>query len=84
MEFDTVSIITIDKKRYEDQYDFEDAVSNIIFTLMKNGYIMTVKEEDKDLVVIEYDYQDACFGGRYPCWLDEDEMCSIGNREEND
>jgi len=51
---------------------------------MKNGYVMTVKEEDKDLVVIEYDYQDACLGGRYPCWLDENEMCSIGSREEND
>lgn len=82
MNMETVSTITLDRKKYEDQFDFEEAVSQIIFTLMRNGYVMTVKREDFDIVVIEFDYQNLAFGGAIPCWLTEDELVSLENTED--
>lgn len=79
---ETVSTITLDRKKYDDQFDFEDAVNQIIFTLLRNGYVMTVRQDDFDIVSIEFDYQNLAFGGAIPCWLTEDELVSLENTED--
>lgn len=73
--------IALCRNSYESQYDFEEAVSQTIFMLLKNNYITVVKREE-DLVVIEYDHHNPSFGGRFPYWLTENEALSVNYEDE--
>lgn len=63
--------LVICKDRYNDEYEFEDAIKTAVMLLLQNNYIMTIKYDEPGLgiVVIDYEYDDQSFGCHYPYWL---------------
>ena len=74
-----VNKIVICKEDYETTEDWENAIKKAIMVLLDNNYIMTVEYDEKGLgiVVIEYNYDDECYGCHYPYWLSPDEWESV-------
>ena len=74
-----VNEIVICKEDYETTEDWENAIKKAIMVLLDNNYIMTIGYDEKDLgiVVVEYNYDNECYGGHYPYWLSPDEWESV-------
>lgn len=72
-----VNRLTVVKNNFNSQAEFENAVKEAIMVLLNNDYIMTVKRDDCDVVVIDYDYADSKMGGAYPHWLFSEEYESV-------
>ena len=80
--------MTVCRKDYSSQEEFENAIKRAICVLLENNYIMTVKWDGKEfgIVAIEFDYDDLSYGGPYPYWLscEEQDIIDIKREEEND
>ena len=74
-----VNQLVLCREDYKSTFEFEETLKNSIMLLLNAGYIMTVRYDEKGLgiIVIEYDYDDESFGGRYPRWLLPDELESV-------
>ena len=74
-----VNDITICKKDYKTQEEFENAIKRAVMVLLENGYIMTIKYDEPGLgiVWIQYDDADETMGSYYPAWLLPEEYDSI-------
>lgn len=65
-----VSSICVCSENYSDEFEWKEAIQDTIFLLLKNKYIMTIREEEKGIVVIDYDYDwNTGLGERAPIWL---------------
>ena len=74
-----VNCITICRKTYDTQEDFENAIKKAVMVLLENEYIMTVRYDEPGLgiVCIDYENSDASIGAKYPYWLSPTEWESI-------
>ena len=65
-----VNTITVVLEDYNDEFEWKDAIQRAIMVLMENRYVMTIREEEKGIVVIDYDYDwSTGLGERAPIWL---------------
>lgn len=65
-----VNTITVVLEDYNDEFEWKDAIQRAIEVLMENRYVMTIREEEKGIVVIDYDYDwNTGLGERAPVWL---------------
>ena len=78
--------LVICKDRYEDEYEFEDAIKTAIMLLLKNDYIMTIRYDEPGLgiVVINYEHDNPEWGCHYPYWLLPEESELIEYKNNND
>lgn len=76
--------ITICRKEFNTQEDFEDSIKTAVMLLIDNNYIVTVRYDEKGLgiVCIDFESDDRKFGGLYPYWLFPEELEQIENFEE--
>lgn len=72
-----VNQLTICRDDYSAKEEFEDAIKIAIMLLLNNNYIMTVRYENKNVVIIDYNYDDEKYGCSMPYWLTPDEVESI-------
>lgn len=75
-----VNYITISKEKYENEFDWEDAIHNTIKTLMENGYVIRMELQDFGLMLIEFDYQDYDLSGHRCVWLTDMELDEVNER----
>lgn len=69
-----VNTITVVLEDYNDEFEWKDAIQRAIEVLMENRYVMTIREEEKGIVVIDYDYDwNTGLGERAPIWLTSSE-----------
>lgn len=67
---DKVNTITISRDNYDDEFKWKEAVQNIVFLLLENRYMMTIRKEEYSIVVIEYDYDwNTGLNECTPIWL---------------
>ena len=59
-------------------------VGEQIRLLCQADYVMTVKEEETGIVIIEYQHADRSFGLPYPYWLTEEDACQLSQNEEDE
>ena len=65
-----VNTITVVLENYNNEFEWKDAIQRAIEVLMENRYVMTIREEEKGIVVIDYDYDwNTGLGERTPIWL---------------
>lgn len=65
-----VNTIVVALENYGDEFEWREAIQDTIFLLLKNKYVMIIREEEKGIVVIEYDYDwNTGLGERAPVWL---------------
>ena len=64
--------------------EFENMVRDVVMTLLKNNYIMTVRYDEPGLgiVCIDYASDDQTLGCPYPYWLTYEQAESIMYTEE--
>ena len=76
-----VNQFVICKDNYESELDFNDALSNMIMTLLNNDYIATIRYDEKGLgiIIIEFNDADPALGGAYPYWLMAEEAETLLN-----
>ena len=85
-----VNELVVCKEDYETKQDFENAIRDAIMVLLNNGYIMTVRYDEKGLgiVAIDYNYQNQAYGAPYPRWLTamdyEMMLASVDNETEDE
>ena len=83
-----VSSICVCSENYNDEFEWKEAIQDTIFLLLKNRYIMTIREEEKGIVVIDYDYDwNTGLGERAPIWLtssEEERLVYDEDMEEED
>lgn len=74
-----VNTITFCKSNYNDEIDWEMAIESTVTMLLKAGYIMTVRNEDKGLGIVSIDFETDKreYGGVYPYWLEPEEFESV-------
>lgn len=58
-------------------------ISNLLRILTKQGYVCKVYDDDTNIIVVEYNYGDAEFGGPYLTWIDDEEANLIDNFRNN-
>jgi hypothetical protein len=75
------NILEIDRDDYQTKEEFANAVRDAVMVLLNNRYIMTV-EDDGEVVVIRYNYDDSKYGCDYPYWLSPEEYESVEEDEE--
>ena len=70
-----VNSIVFRKDEYENEYDYNEAITDTIKILLKAGYVITVKVDDKEygITCIDFDFADTNYDGRYPVWLTPNE-----------
>ena len=71
--------IIVARKDYESKDEYNARLLQTLKTMLDNGYILVVREEEKDIVRFEYDYNQQSWGGPWPVWLTEDEQDAIEN-----
>lgn len=65
-----VSSIVVALENYGDEFEWREAIQDTIFLLLKNKYVMAVREEEYGIVVIDYDHEwGTGLGERAPIWL---------------
>lgn len=83
-----VSSICVCLENYNDEFEWKEAIQDTIFLLLKNRYVMTIREEEKGIVVIDYDYDwNTGLGERAPIWLtfsEEERLIYDEDMEEED
>lgn len=64
---------------YETADDMWQDITQFIRLLIKNEYIMTIRDDDVDVIVIEYEHNELIeyWGVVNPYWLSEEEVDSI-------
>lgn len=67
-----INTISLDKKAYEDDKDFWGNVALIMKALTKAGYTASIRYEDCDIYVIEFDYTNEGWANFIP-WVDAEE-----------
>ena len=74
-----VNCITIYRKTYDTQEDFENAIKKAVMVLLENKYIMTVRYDEPGLgiVCIDYESNDPNIECKYPYWLSPTEWESV-------
>lgn len=74
-----VNQIVICKEEYETEEDFENAIKDAVMVLLNNGYIMTVRYDEKALgiVAIEFEHANQEYGCAYPYWLLPNELDAV-------
>lgn len=77
-----VNELVICKDHYEDEYDFETAISKAIMLLLENGYVMTVRYDDAGLGIVVIEYETNDYGLKQPHWIFEDERCIVEQHRE--
>lgn len=67
--------LVICKDYYGSNEEFENAVRDAVWILLKNRQIMTVRYDEPSLgiVAIDYDCDNQSYGCDYPHWISEDE-----------
>lgn len=83
------SIVFTTDKYHVDKYDSNSKeklvqqlwkdVSDFLRLATKQGYVCKVYDDDTNIIVVEYNYGDAEFGGPYLEWLEDDEADLIDN-----
>ena len=48
-------------------------ITTFLQILFKQGMIAVVYDDDTDIIVVQYGYEDKNWGDPYPYWLTEDE-----------
>lgn len=76
--------ITICRQDHSTQEDFENSIKIAVMLLIDNGYICSVRYDEKGLgiVCIDFESDDREFGGLYPYWLFPEEYEQIEITEE--
>jgi len=67
-----INTISLDKRAYEDDKDFWGNVALIMKVLTKAGYTVSIRYEDCDIYVIEYDYTNEKWQYFIP-WVNREE-----------
>jgi hypothetical protein len=49
-----VNTIIITLENYNDEFEWKDAIQRAIELLMENKYVMVIRKEEHDIVVIDY------------------------------
>lgn len=76
-DYETLCISKVDSSIYSDEDLFKTACESISL-LLKCGYVCTVRLEEADTVVINYNY-DSDYGNAKPYWLTEDDYINLIN-----
>ena len=58
-------------------------ISTFLKLATKQGYVCKVYDDDTNIIVVEYNYGDAEFGGPYLTWIDDEEADLIDNFRSN-
>lgn len=61
-------------ENYNSQKEFQDSIKNFIMLSLKNRYIMTIRQEENGIVVIDYASQYQELGEPYPYWLTPEQI----------
>ena len=69
---ENINTISLDKRAYEDDKDFWGNVALIMKVLIKAGYTISIRYEDCDIYVIEFDYTNEDWAHFIP-WVDAKE-----------
>jgi hypothetical protein len=79
-----VQTLVICKKQFETQEEFKQRLVDAITVLLDSEYILKVKADESNIIVIEYEHDDQSFGTPYPYWLTPEQVESIpiGGEEE--
>lgn len=75
------------KANYKDDSEYKIAIANTISTLLTNDYIVVVKQEMSDFVILEYNLDDVGASGYSLEWVADDEYIEKydnGSAEESD
>lgn len=70
-----VNEFVVCKENYEDDYDFKEAIGNIVSLLLENDYTMTIRYDEKGLGIVAIDYEDIDIA--YPMWLTPEEIDDV-------
>lgn len=67
--------LVICRDYYKTNEEFENAVCDAVWLLLKNQQIMTVRYDEPGLGIVDisYDYDDPSYGCDYPYWISADE-----------
>ena len=58
-------------------------ITRFLRVLARNDMVATVYDDDTDIIVVRYDYNDADMGGPMPFWLTPDEYEEMQTAFEN-
>jgi hypothetical protein len=72
-----VSYITISKEKYENEFEWERAIQNMVKLLIENDYVVRMELQDVGVMLIEYDYQDYNLAERRCVWLTDTELDTV-------
>lgn len=74
-----VNQLVIQRDDYESKEEFENAIKEAVMVLLNNGYIMTVRYDDKSfgIVLIEFEHENIEYGCPHPYWLSPEEFDSV-------
>jgi len=64
-----VNSICFDYHNWNDYEDMWYDIKEVIKILTKNNYIVVVREEDFQLVYVDFETADTSLGAPYPMWL---------------
>ena len=54
-------------------------IAKLLQILTSQGYVCTVRDDDTDIIVVEYDYDNYEYGGLHPIWCNDDEVDLLDN-----
>ncbi len=81
--------IAFDLTKYDgDKAKMWADICSVLKVLVDQGYIATVRYDDVEIYVVEYDYNDLEMGTPYPYWVTPDEyedfLCSKHEDEDEE
>lgn len=79
-----VNYITISREKYENVFDWEEAIHNTIKILIENDYVIKMELQDTGVVIIDFDYQDYNLARRRCVWLTDTELDTVIYDEERE
>lgn len=74
-----VNRMTFNPEKYKNEVEMWKDITSFMQTLLKNEYVMVVREEDFGIIEVEYNYDERkdCYGSANPYWISQDEYINI-------
>ena len=81
-----VNRITFNPEKYKNEVEMWKDITSFMQMLLKNEYVMVVREEDFGIITIEYNYDTNCdcYGVANPYWISQDEYMNVLEMQDND
>ncbi len=79
-----VNELVLYRKEYETKTEFKQRLADAIIVLLESECICKIKEDEKDIIVIEYENADQLLGNPYLYWLTPEQVESIPLDDDSD